>query len=288
MKTPSKTKSLIIIAIIYAIATAGAFVVYHFTRFLGTLWAVFIADAAATVLVWAAGLVLRNPSVYDPYWSVAPMIIIPLWMAMGGDSVTLKDALLLGAVAVWGARLTYNWVSGWRGLIHIDWRYEMLKEKNPKMWLVTNFFGINMMPTVFVYIAMLPAYFLIQSKSGVSPFMLIGFVVCISSAALQLISDTQMKRHRELHTDMPIDTGLWRYSRHPNYFGEVMFWWGIFIMTLGLPAAPIARIMGAILMTGLFVFISIPMMERHIEQKSPEYSKYKRRVSMLIPWKRKY
>ena len=287
MKTYSKTKSLLIIAIIYAISIAVAFVVYHFTRFIGTLWAVFIADAAATVIVWAAGIVLRNPSVYDPYWSVAPMIIIPLWMAMDSERVTLKDALLLGAVAVWGMRLTYNWISGWRGLSHVDWRYDMLKEKNPKMWFITNFFGINMMPTVFVYIAMIPAYFLIQSESGVSPFMLVGFIVCVTSATLQLISDTQMKRHRKLSTGEPIDTGLWRYSRHPNYFGEIMFWWGIFIMTLGLPSAPFARITGAIFMTGLFVFISIPMMERHVEQKLPEYSEYKRRVSMLILWKRK-
>jgi steroid 5-alpha reductase family enzyme len=163
----------------------------------------------------------------------------------------------------------------------------MLKEKNPKMWFLTNFFGINMMPTIFVYIAMIPAYFLIQSDSGMSPFIVAGFTICVISAALQLVSDTQMKRHRMLRTGKPIDTGLWRYSRHPNYFGEVMFWWGILIMTLGLDSAPLLRIAGAVCITGLFIFISIPMMEQHIQTKSPDYSDYKSRVSMLVPWKRK-
>lgn len=286
-KELSKSQSLFIVTKIYLAAIVAAFVVFFVTRSLGVLWAVFLADASATVIVWAAGLILKNPSVYDPYWSVAPMIVIPVWLAMRGTSLSFSDALLLSAVVFWGVRLTANWIGGWRGLTQVDWRYDMLKAKNPKIWFLTNFFGINMMPTVIVYLGMIPAYFLIQSNTKISVYTIIGFVVCIASAMMQLTSDAQMKRHKRSYPGMHIDIGLWKYSRHPNYFGEVMFWWGIFIMTLSLTQSFALRILGAVLMTGLFVFISIPMMERHVEQKTPEYKEYKEKVSMLVPWMRK-
>ncbi len=281
-----KTLSLIIIILIYLLSIVTAIISYHYTSHLGTLWAVFIADAAATVIVWAAGLLLENPSVYDPYWSIAPMVIIPLFLVISSRSINPADILLLLAVAFWGVRLTYNWAAGWRGLGHCDWRYDMLKANKPKIWFITNFFGINMMPTVLVYLGMIPAYFLIQSETSVSIYTIVGFLVCISSASIQLISDRQMISHRKNNPSGNIDSGLWAYSRHPNYFGEVMFWWGIFIMTLGI-SAPLLSISGAVLITLLFIFISIPMMERHVEAKIPEYSEYKKEVSMLVPWKRK-
>ena len=282
----SKTQSLIIVIIIYILAVAAGTVAYRMSGSFSPLWAWFIADAVATIIVWAAGLVLRNPSVYDPYWSVAPMVIVPLWIIERGSSLAAGDVLILAAFIFWGARLTYNWASGWRGLNHIDWRYEMLKQDNPALWPLTNFFGINMMPTVLVYLGMVPAYYFIMNKSGISLYSLLGFLICISAALLQMMSDAQMKRHRQSDMGGCIDTGLWQYSRHPNYFGEVMFWWGVFIMTLGT-AAPLSRILGSMLISLLFVFISIPMMERHVTRRNPAYNDYKDKVSMLVPWKRK-
>jgi steroid 5-alpha reductase family enzyme len=159
----------------------------------------------------------------------------------------------------------------------------MLKEKNPKLWFVSNLFGINMMPTVLVYLGMIPAYYFIQSNADISLYNVIGFIICMASVTMQLISDTQMARHRAKKSGTNIESGLWAYSRHPNYFGEVMFWWGLFIMTIGL-AAPFVCIAGAVAITLLFIFISIPMMERHVEAKISGYSEYKAQVSMLVPW----
>ncbi len=282
----SKPLSLTIIAAIYILSTLIAFAIYHYSAHLGTLWALFLADVAATIIVWAAGLYFENPSVYDPYWSIAPMVIIPIFILLNGNGIKPTNILVLIAVLFWGTRLTYNWVSGWRGLNQCDWRYDMLKAKNPNLWFITNFFGINMMPTVLVYLGMIPAYYLIQSNSPISFYTVLGFVICISSASIQMVSDKQMESHRMQKTSENINTGLWAYSRHPNYFGEVMFWWGIFIMTIGI-STPLLAISGAVLMTLLFVFISIPMMEEHVQEKNPSYIEYKNEVSMLVPWKRK-
>jgi steroid 5-alpha reductase family enzyme len=81
-----------------------------------------------------------------------------------------------------------------------------------------------------------------------------------------------------------IDMGLWRHSRHPNYFGEVLFWWGLWIMQMGINPQKWITVAGPVIMVFLFVFISIPMMEKHVIESKPDYLLYKKRVSMLIPW----
>ncbi len=287
LKNLNKTNSLIIVALIYVIAIIIAFFTYRAFESRGILLAVFLGDIAATIVVWIFGVVFDNSSVYDPYWSIAPMIIVPIWLYIRNTSITLFDVLLIVAVTAWGMRLTLNWIVGWQGLKQVDWRYDMLKEKNPKLWQLTNLGGIMIMPTVLVYAALVPAYYAIFDGSSINIFTYIGFVVCVMCAVIQFISDKQMTEHRNLNTDNNINTGLWKYSRHPNYFGEVMFWWGIFIMQIGVLPNSYLPIIGAILMTLLFVFISIPMMEKHVIKKRPNYVEYKKEVSALIPWLRK-
>ncbi len=286
-KKYTKTGSFLIVIIIYLLAVITAYFVYRLFKPYGILAGIFFADIAATIIVWLFGIILKNSSVYDPYWSIAPMIIIPIWFIIRGTPLNIPDIVIFTAVLFWGIRLTYNWAAGWGGLHQIDWRYVMLKEKNPKLWQITNFGGINLMPTIIVYLALIPAYYSIFTSSTHNVFLYIGFIICILSALLQLIADYQMKKFRKNKSSNHIDTGLWKYSRHPNYFGEVSFWWGIFIMHMGLSSGLLITIIGAVLMTCLFVFISIPMMEKYVADKRPDYKSYKSQVSMLIPWFRK-
>lgn len=286
-KKLNKITSLVIIALIYLIAIIIAFITYKVFIDKGVLMAVFLADVAATIVVWLFGVILSNSSVYDPYWSIAPIVIVVFWLFIRDTALSVADVLLLVAVALWGTRLTLNWAIGWQGMHQIDWRYDMLKMKSPKIWQLTNFGGINLMPTVIVYLALVPAYYQIFKNTTNNIFMYIGFLVCIISAVIQLIADKQMKVHRTLDTSSHIDSGLWKYSRHPNYFGEVSFWWGIFIMQLGVVPNIYLSIVGAVAMTLLFVFISIPMMEKHVVQKRPSYAEYQSQVSMLVPWFRR-
>ena len=182
---------------------------------------------------------------------------------------------------IWGIRLTYNWVKRFKGFGDQDWRYIMIKDKAPKLWFITNFGGINMMPTIIVFAAMIPAYNIIFSSGSINILAYVGLLLAIIAAGLQLLSDTDMEKHRENGTGI-IDTGLWKYSRHPNYLGEVLFWWSIFIMQLGYMPDLVSGI-GAVLMSLLFIFISIPMMENYLKGKYPDYTEYKNRVPMLLP-----
>ena len=114
-----------------------------------------IADVAATIYVFIASIVFRTASVYDPYWSVQPPVILVAFAV--GKQITPLRILLLVAVLFWAIRLTANWAYTFKGLDHQDWRYTMLKEKTKFFYPIVNFVGIHMVPTLIVYACILPA-----------------------------------------------------------------------------------------------------------------------------------
>ena len=282
MKNQNKTVSIVIIGIIYLIATLlGYFVFRMLNKGLHELVAVFLADVVATVVVWGFGLYYKNVSVYDPYWSVAPPVMFTLW-AFYKSAFTLPVILLLIAVWYWGIRLTCNWAYTFKGLAHEDWRYTRYRETQSHFFFqVINFFGLNMMPTVLVFATMLPGFGLFETTVAANILTWIGFAICISAATLQLVADTQIHRFREEHPSQYCNIGFWKHGRHPNYLGEISMWWGVWTMYASiygfdwLIIAPIA-------MTALFLFISIPMMERRQLQNKPGYAEYRKNTRMLI------
>ena len=152
----SKAASMAIIAVIYGIAIAiGILTFDKASSLVPEIWAL-LADVAATVFVWIMGLVYKNVSVYDPYWSVAPPVMFTAWAIFKG-CWTVPVILLLIAVWYWGIRLTGNWAYTFKGLGHEDWRYTRYRETQPPfLFHITNFFGLNMMPTVLVFACILP------------------------------------------------------------------------------------------------------------------------------------
>jgi len=284
-KLYSKTGSLMLVVAVYVVAFVIAAMVFNLLKGSGILFATFLADVAATIVVWGIGLIFKNASLYDPYWSVIPVMVIPFWVAIKETSPGVLDILLIIAISVWGIRLTLNWVSGWKGLAQQDWRYTMLKEKNPDIWFITNLGGINMMPTILVFLGMVPAYYMINSRQQINVLSIIGFIICIAAASVQFASDRQLAlfRNNDDNAGKHINEGLWKYSRHPNYLGEVSLWWGIWLMQMGSAPQYWVTVIGPVLMTLLFVFISIPMMEKHVIKKRPDYVDYKKSVPMLVP-----
>ena len=281
-----QTASFLFVLVIYTIAFFVGLLVFNRFYNMHVLVYSFLADIVATLVVWGFGILFANSSVYDPYWSVAPIIILTFWIIIKRVSLSSIDILYLIAIIVWGIRLTLNWAIRWKGLQHQDWRYSMLKEKSPRLWFLTNLIGINIMPTAVVFVALIPAYYGIMSKVSINSLVIIGFAICIFAVLIQSIADWQMDlfRKNKSYKNQCIDRGLWRYSRHPNYFGEVSFWWGIWLMQIGIIPQIWATVIGPMVITLLFIFVSIPMMEKHISASKPNYSSYKRQVSMLIPW----
>ena len=186
----SKSLSILVITVIYILASVlGVFI---YVKLPLPFWAsLLLADVASTVFVFIFSFIFKNASVYDPYWSVQP-VIIAFAFAMF-SRLTLASVLVLISVTYWGIRLTGNWVYTFGGLKNQDWRYTKLDKDTGKFYPLINFIGIHMVPTLVVYGATLPAVFLIREETGANAGSFIGTFICIGAATLQLISDIQMQ-----------------------------------------------------------------------------------------------
>ena len=245
-------------------------------------FAILIADVAATVLVWASGVVLRTASAYDPYWSLQTLVIY-LSLLIKYNNWHVGSVLLLVALTLYSARLTMNFIIGFHSLGYVDWRYKMLKEKSGKFYQVVNLLGICMFPTLVVYSASLPviAYATITEFSMLD---IIGLSVIVLGTLLEFIADTQMKAFVKIRKDRSevLDRGVWRYSRHPNYLGEISIWFGVALTLIISHFNYWYFFVGAVINSLMFIFISIPMEERHFKGYKPDYEQYKKETHMLL------
>ena len=285
----SKRCSVVLITAIYALAGVAGVLLFTYTNPLipNPLIRLFLSDVLATIIVWAFGLLYENVSVYDPYWSVFPPVAFLLW-AFHTGVWSLPVILLLVASWYWGWRLTRNWALTFKGMAHEDWRYTKYRSLHPALFHLINLFGLNMMPTLVVFGAMLPGLQLYQLSAALMTnnplclaILILGFIVCISSATIQLIADKQIHDFRAANPGKYCNVGLWKHGRHPNYFGEMSFWWGIWIMYAAFGGID-WFICGPIAMSAMFLGISIPLMEKRQLQNKPGYADYRKQTRMLI------
>ena len=224
-----KAKSLFITAVVYVIALVVAVVGSY--QFLGLhQWLlVLIGHLFATVVVFIASQLYKNSSLYDPFWSVAP-IPIAIYVAFWPESSDVnieKVILILIPFMFWALRLTANWMRDWVGLEHEDFRYIDLKKK-PFAFLI-DLFGIHIYPTLQVNLSLFPIYIALSVTTNEANILLyLASLFTILAVGIELIADEQMRKFRrnEANKNKTMQEGLWAYSRHPNYLGEILFWWG--------------------------------------------------------------
>ena len=270
--------------VVYACAIALGIFLYVVLSDAGMndYFAILIADVAATVLVWASGVVLKTASAYDPYWSLQTLVIY-LSLLIKYNNWHVGSVLLLVALTLYSARLTMNFIIGFHSLDYVDWRYRMLKEKSGKFYQVVKLLGICMFPTLVVYLATLPviAYATITEFSALD---IIGLSVIVLGTLLEFIADTQMKAFVKIRKDRSevLNRGVWRYSRHPNYLGEISIWFGVALTLILSHFDYWYFFLGAVINLLMFIFISIPMEEKHFKDYKPDYEQYKKETHMLL------
>ena len=280
-------KSFLVCFLAYCVALAVAWYFISEANTPGNLLRdTFYADVIATIIIFIFSLIASNASMYDPYWSVAPMVIILFWNGHTEVPTSSYNVLLVLAFFVWGIRLTFNWARGWKGLKHEDWRYVQLRNQTGIFYPLVNLFGIHLFPTIMVLLGMIPAYYAVFSHNQKYPLLnILGFIICIIATAIEFIADEQQKKFKSVRKSQSefYQARIWKYSRHPNYFGEVLFWWGIYLFGLAANPQYWWTITCPVVMTCMFVFISIPMMEKHMIKKNPDYLLYQKKVAAFLP-----
>ena len=245
---------------------------------------ILIWHITATLIIFLFSNIHKNSSIYDPFWHVAPIPIV-FYIADQSSLPNLELYLVLSAFLFWALRLTYNWFLNWENLDHEDFRYIDLKNNNKFMAFINDLFGIHLIPTLIVNASLYPIYVALTSDS-LNDLVYIGFMLIIIAVVIQYISDDQMRKFRkdENNFGKTMKYGLWKYSRHPNYLGEVSFWFGIYVFALASESPSLWLLACPIVMLALFVFISCPMMDNRSLKRRLDYKEYMDKTPQLIMW----
>jgi len=246
-----------------------------------------MADVIGTVVVFIFSMIFNNSSMYDPYWSVQPFVIA-VFLAWPLQELNLMGMIVLFMVFLYGLRLTLNFYRGWPGMKHEDWRYRNFRESFPKLYWPISFLGIHLFPTIMVFLACMS---LTQIYLGpgleMNIWFFLGVLTMVMAVGLAYIADEQMKKFRTQSENKGklMREGLWKHSRHPNYLGEIMTWWGLFFFSLATGYDQWWMVAGPLTVSIMFLGISIPMLEKREMERRPEYAEYKKEVGMLLPFK---
>ena len=288
----SKSSALGLVTASYVMALAAGWATIVFgPGLLGTdspLWLAFAADVVATLVIFGWSFVYNNSSFYDAYWSVIPPAIIVYWMMVAEPGVPeMRTAGIVLVSFVWGARLTFNWARGWSGLDHEDWRYVDFRNMSERFYWLISLGGIHFFPTLIVFAGMMAVYpAVVNPGRALSWIDGLALLVGVIGIALEWIADAQLHAFvtGPKQPGQTLRTGLWRYSRHPNYLGEMMIWWSFFLFGLAAdPAWAKTAVLAPLAMTSMFLFVSIPLLEKRSLERRANYQQVIDETSMLIP-----
>ena len=248
-------------------------------------WSMAAGYLASAGVMFVVSQVIGNGSTFDPWWSVMPPVAA-VWLAVGNHGVDLTRRWLVAVcVVAWGLRLTWNWAVSWPGLHHEDWRYvEMYASAKAPRWLVS-LVAVHLMPTVIVALACLPLVAALTNVgTDLGPLDIVATVFTASAIGLELVADNQLRRFNR--TKAPgdlLETGLWGRSRHPNYLGEIGFWWGLWLFALAGSFDALWTVVGPLEITVMFVLVTIPLAERRSAGRRLDWFAYAERTPALIP-----
>jgi len=247
-----------------------------------------VVSAAAVFIymtaVFLLALRLKDNSIVDIAWG-AGFVLVALLSFFGGGASTARHMLVTGLVAVWGTRLAVHIFLRKKGRGE-DFRYAQWRRSWGKRFVLRSYFQVFFLQGVLLLLIAYPI--IIISLSGASPLGIwdgLGSLVWVLGFVFEVVSDAQMERFRRepANKGRIIGTGLWRFSRHPNYFGEAAMWWGIFLIGLAVPRGWMG-VLSPVLITVLLTKVSgVPLLEKKYAGNA-EFAAYARRTSVFVPW----
>jgi len=229
-------------------------------------------------------LIRHDNSIADVAWG--PGFVAVAWITLYiNEPFTLRQLIAAAMISVWGLRLAIRIHLRNRGKGE-DVRYRKWRESWGEHFIIRSYFQVFFLQGFILLLNIFPVLVINTYDSGNLGFLdLLGVILWVLGFCFESISDWQLDRFmaNPMNRGKIMDRGLWRYSRHPNYFGEVTMWWGLYVLALSVPWGWIS-IIGPLTITATILFISgIPMTEKLMEG-NPAFAAYRKRTSVFIPW----
>jgi steroid 5-alpha reductase family enzyme len=248
-------------------------------------WEILSLDAAVIgslmLALWLVSLKLRDASIVDPFWGTG--FVIVGWTAALAGELSGWGLVLALLTTAWGLRLSIHLAR--RNLGHgEDFRYRAMRKRYPRFEL-TSLVIVFGLQGLLLWIVALPLQ-LAPAFDGSSHLLgAAGVAVWAVGLVFEAVGDAQLARFRAdpANRGRTLDRGLWRYTRHPNYFGDVLVWWGFFCFALAAPFGAVTAL-SPVLLTFLVLRVSgVPLLERGLRKRRDDYAAYCQRTSAFIP-----
>ena len=237
------------------------------------------------VIGWLISLPRRNVDVVDTLWAL--MFLLSVLLYAGFPPETERGRLVLVLVAVWALRLAiYITARNWGH--EEDRRYQAIRRRNEPGFAVSSVYRVFILQAVLAWVISLPLHGAVNGTSELGVLDYIGVTLWVIGFAFEAGGDWQLSRFKRdpANAGKVMDRGFWRYTRHPNYFGDACVWWGFY--AIALSAGAWWSIIGPAIMTVLLLRVSgVKLLERDIGQRRPDYAEYIRRTNAFIPGPRK-
>ncbi len=254
--------------------------------FLSTYLTLGIFILGLMILLWLVSLALKNSSIVDIFWGTG--FIITAWVAflLTPDGFVPRKLLLDGLVTIWGLRLSLHILTRNWGKPE-DFRYQAWRNEAGAAWWWRSFFKVFLLQGVILWIVAAP---LLAAQINAQPDQLIwldflAIAVWLVGFFFEAVGDWQLVRFKAHPTNKGkvLQSGVWRYTRHPNYFGDATQWWAYYLIALA--AHGWWTIFSPIIMTALLLRVSgVALLEKTLREEKPGYKEYIERTSEFIPW----
>jgi steroid 5-alpha reductase family enzyme len=236
----------------------------------------------AAVIMWGVSLYKRNVAIVDSLWSLLFMLAALVYAARA--SALPRTVLVLSLVSIWALRLSIyitwrNWGQG------EDRRYQAIRARNQPHFEWKSVYLVFILQALLAWIISLPLLGSLSSGAALGSLDTVGAALWLLGVCFEAGGDWQLARFSAdpANGSRVMDRGLWRYTRHPNYFGDFCVWWGLYLIAVS--AGAWWSIGGPILMSILLLRVSgVTLLEKHIGKRRPGYAEYVRRTNAFFPW----